>query len=327
MKSLFVCSVAAAVAFVACHSSRATSSGPTCSEGQALQSAKMRGGGLPPKTIALTFDDGPGVRTVELSHYLKSLNIRAGFFIMGKNVPPGADGEAILQTLVDDGHVIGNHTWTHPDLRTLTAPQIVNELTTTDAVISKFVPDGRFMFRPPYGDWNDDVLAALQASPMAKYVGPIDWDLGYQWGPGMAADWDCWSPSGDSVPPVVDVVTCGNLYLEQIRNVSSGVVLMHDPYFINNDPTQGGTVDMVKNILPVLQSEGFSFVRIDEVPDIAAQLPPLVVDAGAEASTVSASDAAASSVGTATTDQSPNAPSGGSSDPCTASPQGSASKH
>ena len=69
--------------------------------------------------------------------------------------------------------------------------------------------------------------------------GPIDWDLGFQWGPGMAADWDCWSPTGTSDPPVVDVVTCGNLYLEQIRNVSSGVVLMHDPYFINDDPKQG----------------------------------------------------------------------------------------
>lgn len=101
------------------------------------------------------------------------------------------------------------------------------------------------MFRPPYGAWNDAVLATLEVSPMRKYVGPVDWDLGFQWGHGAAADWDCWSKAGLLNPPVVDVATCGALYLEQIRHTSSGVVLMHDPYFINDDPRQGGTVDMV----------------------------------------------------------------------------------
>lgn len=51
----------------------------------------MRGSGLPAKTIALTFDDGPGARTVELSHYLKDQGVRAGFFVMGKNVQSRPD--------------------------------------------------------------------------------------------------------------------------------------------------------------------------------------------------------------------------------------------
>ncbi|MFO0742995.1 MAG: polysaccharide deacetylase family protein [Labilithrix sp.] len=257
--------------------------------------------------------------------------------------PAGAltpDGEAILQTLVDDGHVIGNHTWTHPDLTTLSPETIISEIAKTDALIAPFVSDRRFMFRPPYGAWNEQVFAALEGSPMSKYVGPIDWDLGFQWGPGMAADWDCWSKTGVSDPPVVDVVTCGNLYLEDIRKVASGVVLMHDPYFINDDPKQGGTVDMVKSILPTLKSEGFSFVRIDEVPAVSAALPPLtvpVVDAGVvdssdvapgetSAGSVSADSGVAPGASTATTDLPSKPPSGGSSDPCTASPQAASAK-
>jgi len=59
---------------------------------------------------------------------------------------------------------------------------------------------------------------------------------------------------------------------------------MHDPYFNDQDPQMQGTVDMVMYIVPILKAEGFSFVRVDKVPDIAAQLPPLepqAVDAGA----------------------------------------------
>ncbi len=65
------------------------------------------------------------------------------------------------------------------------------------------------------------------------------------------------------------------LYLAEIRTKKTGIVLMHDPYFIDDDPTKGGTVDMVKYIVPILKSEGFHFVRVDMVPSIAAALPPL----------------------------------------------------
>ncbi|MBX3227495.1 MAG: polysaccharide deacetylase family protein [Labilithrix sp.] len=319
---------------VGCQSSSAKPS-HACSEAQALQSAKMRGNGLPPKTISLTFDDGPGVRTVELSHWLRDQGVRVAFFVNGKNVPAGAEGEAVLRAIVDDGHVLGNHTETHADLTKLTPEAIVDEVARTDAIIAPFVPDQRFMFRPPYGAWNDAVLAALDASPMSKYVGPVDWDLGFQWGPGMAADWDCWSPNGASDPPVVDVATCGDLYLQQIRAAGSGVVLLHDPYFIDDKKENGGTVDMVMNIVPVLKAEGFTFVRVDEVPSLAAVLPPLatpVADAGSDGATSSSSStsssaSSSSSTGGAAIDAPTASASGGSSDPCSSSPQTRATNH
>lgn len=328
------------LAVVACHRAASVAADHACSEGQALQSARLRGGGLPPRTIALTFDDGPGARTLELSRYLKERGIRAGFFVTGKNIRAQHDGEAVLRALVDDGHVLGNHTTNHVSLTSLPPEAVVAELADTDALIAPFVPAGRFMFRPPYGAWNDAVLATLEVSPMRKYVGPVDWDLGFQWGHGAAADWDCWSKAGLSDPPVVDVATCGALYLEQIRHTSSGVVLMHDPYFINDDPRQGGTVDMVMNIVPVLEREGFSFVRIDEVPEVEKLLPPLPLsneprpeDASADATEPEAppsaspqtsvtSDAPAGAP--AATDQPVPATGGGRPDPCTASPQAGA---
>src|SRR5690348_9132001 len=81
-----------------------------CSESAALSTAPFAGRELPPKTLALTFDDGPGVRTSELSHYLAANGIHAGFFVNGKMLWNGTD---ILAQLVADGHVIGNHTQNH----------------------------------------------------------------------------------------------------------------------------------------------------------------------------------------------------------------------
>jgi peptidoglycan/xylan/chitin deacetylase (PgdA/CDA1 family) len=290
----------------------------TCRDTQALSAAKYKGAGLPPKTIALTFDDGPGARTLELSHFLAAEGIRAAFFVNGKMMP---NGVAILQDLVADGHVIANHTQTHPDLTTLGAPDVIAEVEQTDLLIAPFVPNGRFMFRPPFGAYSDATFAALEGSLMKKYVGPIDWDMGDRMGPAQAADWDCWSAIGTSSPPVLDVKTCGDLYLAEIRQKTTGIVLMHDPYFIDDDPAKGGTVDMVQYVVPILKAEGFTFVTVDEVPSISADLPPLpppappAIDAGAPETTPTTS----SSSGAPDVNGEP--PRGDSVEPCAPAPQ------
>ena len=89
---------------------------------------------------------------------------------------------------------------------------------------------------------------------MGKYVAPVDWKIGDHMGPAQAADWMCWR----DWKPVHD---CGDLYLQEIDAVGHGIVLMHDPYFIGGEPAKGGTVDMVKYILPQLVAKGFHFVR------------------------------------------------------------------
>ncbi|MCL2779216.1 MAG: polysaccharide deacetylase family protein [Polyangiaceae bacterium] len=264
--------------FAACSNSPSTQQ--TCSGDLAIGFGDLHGQSLPEKTLALTFDDGPGLRTSELSSYLKSQGIRATFFVMGQNVTD----PSILAQLSADGHLIGNHTWDHASItgkstntQHLSAAQTVDELTQVDTIISPFNTDNHFLFRAPYGDFDVQATNDINASPMKKYVGPINWDIGDEMGPGQAADWACWHPpaNADGSPGTPTPPTqCGDLYAEQIDTVGHGIVLMHDPYFINDDPAQGGTVDMIQYLVPILKSKGYQFARVDEVPDIAALFPP-----------------------------------------------------
>jgi peptidoglycan/xylan/chitin deacetylase (PgdA/CDA1 family) len=250
----------------------------TCTGAQALTANVLRGSSLTPKTLALTFDDGPGDRTAELSLYLKQEGIEAVFFVNGNRIDAAAG--PILQGLIDDGHLVANHTETHASLTgqsTATArpapDAVIGELANTDAKILPFVPTNRFLFRPPFGDFDNDTFAALSPSPMNKYVGPIGWDVGDRMdeAAGKAADWDCWQDGSDAKRLTVE--QCGDLYITEIKRQSRGIVLMHDPYV--DDVTLKGTVDMVKYMVPLLKAEGYQFTRADKVPDIAALLPPL----------------------------------------------------
>jgi len=127
---------------------------------------------------------------------------------------------------------------------------------------------------------------------MRKYVGHVSWDIGDGMGPDRAADWDCWKPGDDGL--VLTSQQCGDLYVKEIEKVGRGIVLCHDPYFVDDEPAKGSTVDMIKYIVPVLKTKGYTFVRADAVPDIASLLPPLPPeDAGPDV--VSASDASSSS--------------------------------
>lgn len=277
----FVALVAATTS-VQCANKDAASAnqGKNCKSEQALQAEPLRGNELPPKTIALTFDDGPGPRTKALSSYLKKEGIQAAFFVNGRSM--GDDAADILQQLVADGHLVGNHTETHRSLTGVataterpTDAEIIQELTETDAKIARFVDGDRFLFRPPFGDFDERTLATLANSPMSKYAGPIMWDVGDRMDEanGSAADWDCWQDGSDGKR--IPMKECGDLYVTSIKRAGWGIVLMHDPYYNELDPQQEGTVEMVMYMVPILKQEGFAFIRVDRVPEIEALLPPL----------------------------------------------------
>jgi peptidoglycan/xylan/chitin deacetylase (PgdA/CDA1 family) len=263
-----------AVTAAGCSKSSGTSSEKACNGSQALTMTPLTGESMPLKTLALTFDDGPGARTIELSHWLKDQGIRAGFFIWGQALMNDGAAANTLQTLLDDGHLIANHTMHHLSLTSqeptpLTDQQVVDELTELDALIAPMIKNDIWLFRPPYGQWDDKRYQVLQATPMKKYVGPILWNIGGSMGANQAADAECWKP-----PASLSVTQCGDLYLKEIDTVGKGIVLLHDPYFIDqNNPDSGGTYQMVQYIVPTLKSKGYKFVRVDEVPDIAAALP------------------------------------------------------
>lgn len=251
-----------------------------------LASSDLFGTTLPNKTLALTFDDGPGDRTSELSSYLAAQGIRATFFVNGARIAPtglsGGPGQtanaaAHLAQIVADGHLVANHTTTHRSLTGANGPLIptgerVQELTETDSDIAAYNTTGHWLFRAPFGDWSAAVATTLNASAMTKYVGPVRWEIGGDANnyPTRAADWACWQGQLNG-SQFATTTQCGNAYLNEIAAVTGqkGIVLMHDPYFYAG----GNTVDMVKYIVPILKGNGYSFVRVDEVPAIAALMP------------------------------------------------------
>jgi peptidoglycan-N-acetylglucosamine deacetylase len=276
--------VALFATLIGCKKGDSTADENACSGGQALRADYFDGLSLPKKTLALTFDDGPGVRTAELSTYLKQQGIRAGFFVNGFHaVPDSHDFKRALKQVADDGHLVANHTQNHVSLTGSTdfvppvprppANTVVQEVELTDKLIEPYVKDNHWLFRPPFGHFDSQTLTTLDATPMKKYIGPIKWDIGDSMGVDHAADWACWNTDGTPTWKATPVKECGDLYLTEIRKLGNGIVLMHDPYFTDNDPAKGGTVDMIKYIVPILKQEGYKFVRIDEVPEIADAFP------------------------------------------------------
>lgn len=222
------------------------------------------------KQLALTFDDGPGSRTLELSAWLRDQGIRATFFVNGMHY--GADPGAMITQVVADGHLVGNHTQDHLDLTSLSDRDIVSELEETDAIIAPYVPQDRFLFRAPYGNWNSHDYDVLEATPMKKYVGPVKWSIGGEMTSSYGADWDCWQNTDGY--GVMTTKACGDRYLAEIRDRGHGIILCHDQDYGDSsnhalEQGKGNTVDMIEYIVPILKSEGYTFVRVDEVPDVA----------------------------------------------------------
>lgn len=238
------------------------------SSSEALDTGLLNGAGLPDKTLVLTYDDGPGERTEELSGYLHAQGIRATFFVTGQQ---SEARPAALARLVADGHRLANHTQTHTDLTTLSAAGVLDEVRSVDALIGRYNTDGHAFFRPPYMAWSGAVRTAFVGSVLDKYIGPVNADIGSQSIGNYAADWACWQEAH------ISSAACAELYMNEIRDRRSGIVLLHDPW----GDASGNTVDMTKILVPKLKAEGYRFASLEAVPAIAARLPVVPVrDAG-----------------------------------------------
>jgi peptidoglycan/xylan/chitin deacetylase (PgdA/CDA1 family) len=229
--------------------------GDSTSEDQLVTEHQLSGSELPSMTVALSFDDGPGPRTVELVDYLASKGIPATFFINGNHVP---GKQAALDAEVNRGMIIGNHTQNHLLLTHQTADKVISEVNQTDAIIAAVQPNGPWIFRAPFGGMNGAVSQAMNRTDNKKYIGSIFWDMGGELTATTAADWDCWGKH-------VTVQRCGELYLQEIRKKKKGIILMHD---IHNP-----TIDMVKTVVvPALIADGFKFAALPDVPSIKRAL-------------------------------------------------------
>lgn len=193
------------------------------------------------KKVALTFDDGPNaIVTPQVLDILEKNEIKATFFVLGNQVNANSD---ILNRIIEEGHAIGNHSWSHPNFDTLSIKEAIKEIEKTQSVLEKTIGYRPSLFRPPYGALDNEKLDQINQLNVAV----VNWTVD-------TLDW-----SGNSSEEII------NLVREQLY--PGGIVLMHDSrrnnYFNN-------TIDALKQLIPELIAEGYSFVTVPELLGVPA---------------------------------------------------------
>jgi peptidoglycan/xylan/chitin deacetylase (PgdA/CDA1 family) len=132
--------------------------------------------------VALTFDDGPSPqRTGYVLEVLKQKGVTATFFLQGSNAAQHAE---LVERIRDEGHVIGNHSYTHPTFPELTPEQAREEITRTSEVLTEITGTTPSLFRYPHGESSaaaDDVLKQERLS------GGVLW----HWDSNLQGDFEC----------------------------------------------------------------------------------------------------------------------------------------
>ncbi|MCT9008238.1 polysaccharide deacetylase family protein [Streptomyces sp. NPDC054766] len=130
------------------------------------------------RSMVLTFDDGPDPHyTPEILRTLREYDVHAMFFVCGAMA---ADNKDLLGEMADDGHIVGNHTWSHPLLTKLSRSAIRSELERTSEVIDDAYGEPPAWFRAPYGEWNRatyQIGAELGMEPLAWTIDTLDWSM------------------------------------------------------------------------------------------------------------------------------------------------------
>lgn len=215
------------------------------------------------KLVALTFDDGdPLDMTQPLLDLLAANNVKATFFINGKYAYP----DSVL-AISEAGHEIGNHTYTHSDLTTLSYYEIQSELDGTNNAIKSITGKStRPLFRPPYGLYDDNVLKAAG-------------DDGYT----MTVNWSIDSDDYDNIP-------ADEIYHNVVDNIAPGsIVLMHTG--------DNNSIYALQDIIDTLKSEGYVFVTASDI--INPPSPDMLAGADRYETAVEISKASYSSADTA----------------------------
>ncbi len=252
----------------------------------------------PTKVIALTFDDGPGDGTRRILELLDQYGIEAAYFHIGENVKQHPRLFSMIHGKRNaDGsvrHIIGNHSYTHPDLASgvylKDNEALYRQLAMTDSEIKRSMGEADFLnqsngviyFRAPYGSWKP-ADARLMRKKIAQYHSDVVEDLKHYYGP---VYWDigggisCANPKRNVGPETdpcagqplqdaadwecwdrhVKVDRCAEGYYNRAIATGGGVVLSHEIY--------KNTAKMWEILLPKLKAAGFTFVRLDKISNI-----------------------------------------------------------
>ena len=186
------------------------------------------------KTIALTFDDGPHPRyTKQILDILEKYGVKATFFFVGQNIEYYPEA---ARAVVDAGHEIGNHTYTHNRVKAMSQDEVFAEMSRCDDMIYRLGECQTVLFRPPEGAFGEAVEKSAEMLGYSVILWSID-----------TRDWDHSTPA--------------EIFQNVTQNIDSGdIILMHD-YVGYNSPTP----QALELIIPELQSRGYKFVTVSEL--------------------------------------------------------------
>lgn len=194
--------------------------------------------------VALTFDDGPDPRfTPQLLDVLKEYDVKATFFLMGARA---AAYPELVQRMVDEGHIIGNHTYWHPNLVEVgDIATLETEVQRTEDTLAEIIGYRTKLFRAPYGFLFNELVERL---------GEMDYTV---------VGWSVDSLDWQEDPPNI-------IAYNVLSNTQPGsIILMHDGGDWTSDRT--GTIQAVQQIIPSLQEQGIEFVTVPELLNIPYQ--------------------------------------------------------
>lgn len=180
------------------------------------------------KKIAITFDDGPHPSyTEQLLDGLKERGVVATFFVTGEHAKLHPD---VIRRMRDEGHLIGNHTYSHIQLTKSNREKFKTELIRTNEVIKEITGEDMVYVRPPYGSWDKSFEKELNMFPVLWTIDPLDWCSG-------------------NVSRIVEKVVS--------KAEEDGIILMHDYYETS--------VTAALQAIDELIAEGYTFVTVEEI--------------------------------------------------------------
>lgn len=180
------------------------------------------------KKIALTFDDGPHpYYTEQLLDGLKERGVKATFFVTGEHAELHPE---IIKKMNEEGHLIGNHTYSHIQLQKNNREEFKAQLLKTNEVISNITGKEVLYVRPPYGTWDKKLETELNMFPVLWTVDPKDW-------------------CSDNVASVTQKVVS--------KTEENDIILMHDYY--------ESSVTAALKVVDELQEKGYEFVTVEEI--------------------------------------------------------------
>jgi len=195
-------------------------------------------------TVALTFDDGPDPRfTPQILDLLAEHDVQATFFVTGARAEAYPE---LLQRIVNEGHIVGNHTYGHPNLVEATDMDVLEaEVQRTEDIINSLVGYRTKLFRAPYGFLYDELLEQLGEMDYTVVGWSVD-----------SLDWQADTPE--------------EIAYNVISNIHPGaIVLMHDGAGDTGDRTN--TIEALGQIIPNLKDQGLEFETVPDMLNIPYQ--------------------------------------------------------